>query len=182
MSDAATTTAAATATSASVGAANPTACARLYELPTADAACAMPYGSNHTDIMTACCGDADVISYYDDCGLYCLAQGQTVNQLVDCMFAKGAPWQAVFCSGPDTNASATATGHDVPTSAQASVIATGKGASGASSTGSGDSTSTSTDAPGAAAGLRPEYNSVTTLGVTLGAILFSATAFGALLI
>lgn len=45
-------------------------CRNIYEIPTQDAACAMPFGGNHTEILTKCCGDANVISYYDDCGLY----------------------------------------------------------------------------------------------------------------
>ena len=45
-------------------------CRNIYEIPTLDASCAMPFGGNHTEILSKCCGDANVISYYDDCGIY----------------------------------------------------------------------------------------------------------------
>ncbi|KAL7626455.1 hypothetical protein AAE478_003227 [Parahypoxylon ruwenzoriense] len=154
--------------------------ARLYDTPVQDAVCAMPAGGNHTDIMAACCKDADVVSYYDGCGLYCLAAGQSVADLTACLFDHGAAYSDVFCRG-NTTATATATGASLPTGAGASVVVTG-GSGGASHTSDGtdsSSSSSSTTSPNAAAGLHPEYSSVTTLGLTIGALLFSATAFGA---
>ncbi|KAI1759300.1 hypothetical protein GGR53DRAFT_152438 [Hypoxylon sp. FL1150] len=160
--------------SLSAAAATTTSCgATTYNIPTKDAACALPAGGNHTAVLSACCGDTDVVSYYDGCGLYCLAAGQTVADLTQCLFAHGAAYADVFCN-TQGNATATATGAALPTSAGASVVATGTSGSATSS-----STSDATDSPGAAAGLRPELGSVSTLGLTIGALLFSATAFGA---
>ncbi|KAI1384832.1 uncharacterized protein F4822DRAFT_416394 [Hypoxylon trugodes] len=153
--------------------------AELYNIPTQDAAVGITSGGNHTDIMGACCGSADVISYYDNCGLYCLAAGQSVNDLIKCLFDHGAPNSDVFYRG---NVSATATATDVPlpTSAGASVVVTHDGGSNPTqSGGDGDSTSSPTNTPNAAAGIRPEFTGLSTLGLTIGALLFSATAFGA---
>ncbi|KAH9885515.1 hypothetical protein F4778DRAFT_505441 [Xylariomycetidae sp. FL2044] len=164
-------------TSSAAAAASPT-CANVYAVPVLDALCAMPFGGNHTDIMKACCKDADVVSYYDDCGLYCLAQDQTVEDLRVCLYANGATYTQidVFCSGQD-NATATATAAAVPSTAGASIIATGSDSE-ATADSTSDSSSSSTETPGAAPRTRPEFG-VTTVGLTVGALLFSATAFGA---
>ncbi|KAI1410081.1 hypothetical protein F5Y13DRAFT_168298 [Hypoxylon sp. FL1857] len=151
--------------------------AQLYNIPVQDPAVGIPSGGNHTDIMSACCGPADVISYYDDCGLYCLAVGQSVDSLIHCLYDHGAPYQDVFYRG---NVSATATVTDAPLPTSASVVVTAGGSSATKSGASGsDSTSSSTSSPGAAAGLRPELGSLSTVGLTIGALLLSATAFGA---
>ncbi|OGM49822.1 hypothetical protein ABOM_001593 [Aspergillus bombycis] len=92
-----TTAAAATATSSCH--------AKLYEIPTTDAACAMPMNSTYHTLMTNCCGSASVISY-SDCDYYCLAQSQTVGDLAECLI-KGSAAGQVWCN---TNANATATG------------------------------------------------------------------------
>ncbi|KAL4811977.1 hypothetical protein BDW67DRAFT_179120 [Aspergillus spinulosporus] len=96
-----TTTAAAAAASAA------SSCApKLYEIPTHDAACAMPNSnSSYADLMSSCCGTSSVISY-SDCDYYCLAQNQTVGELAECLI-KGSRAGEVWCN---TNASATATG------------------------------------------------------------------------
>ncbi|ORY68240.1 uncharacterized protein BCR38DRAFT_422528 [Pseudomassariella vexata] len=167
-----------TATSASATSTVANCGANLYDPPVSDAVCAMPYGGNHTDIMSSCCGSADVVSYYNNCGLYCLAVGQSIADLTDCLFDNGASWQDVFCNS-NTTATATGTSAAIATSAGASVVA-GGGASGtssengASSTGEGSSESLK----GAAPGGKHDF-SITTLGLTIGALLFSATAFGA---
>ncbi|KAI1781303.1 hypothetical protein F4818DRAFT_34652 [Hypoxylon cercidicola] len=159
--------------------------ATLYNIPVGDAACALAAGGNHTDVLSACCGSADVVSYYDGCGLYCLAAGQTVGDLTQCLFSHGAGWSDVFCN-KDGNGTATATDAPLPTSAGASVVATHGGSGAAqtsdasSSSSSGGSASSATDSPAAAApGLRPELGSISTLGLAIGALLFSATAIGA---
>ncbi|ETS74049.1 hypothetical protein PFICI_13915 [Pestalotiopsis fici W106-1] len=164
-----------TTTSASASA---TCGARLYDIPVQDAACALPYGGNHTDIMSACCKSADVISYYGDCGVYCLALDQSVADLTSCLFDQGAADQDVFCRG-NTTATATGSGDSVPTSASASVVAS---ATGDSSSGSGTSTgsgSASETSKSAAAPRSQAAVGVTTLGLTIGALLFSATTLGA---
>ncbi|KAF3063558.1 hypothetical protein GL218_01370 [Daldinia childiae] len=153
--------------------------ALLYVIPVQDAACALPATGNNTDILGACCGSADVVSYYDGCGLYCLAAGQTVGDLTKCLGNKGASPGNIFCN-QNTTATATDTGAPLPTSASASIVVTHSGGSEPTQSGDSDSSPSSTESPGAAAGLRPEYTTVSTLGFTIVALLFSATAFGAL--
>ncbi|KAJ0422657.1 hypothetical protein BJY00DRAFT_311024 [Aspergillus carlsbadensis] len=75
-------------------------------LPVQDAACGLPNSGNSSDIMDKCCGVADVDTFNDDCGLYCLAQGQNVGDLLSCIEDAGATPGQFFCSG---NQSATAT-------------------------------------------------------------------------
>ena len=97
---------AAVAVSSSSGA----ACgAQLYTIPTTDAACAVPNkaNANYNTFMTHCCNSAAVTSYDNNCGLYCLAQGQAVGTLVNCLTGAGVGWSDVFCN---TNMTATATG------------------------------------------------------------------------
>ncbi|RSL42943.1 hypothetical protein CEP53_011936 [Fusarium sp. AF-6] len=182
-----TTTAAATAT---------TACTNLYDSPNQDTTCAMPYTGNHTDIMKACCGDAQIVSYHNDCGLYCVALDQTVSDLADCLYKNGASWESVFCSVPKSVSSDVASKTKdaaVPASAQASVISGGdddddkdsdkdsddKDSDDSDSTASGTASSASSTSTGnAAAGVVPQ-SSVSTLGLTIGALLFSSMALGA---
>ncbi|KAL2851159.1 hypothetical protein BJY01DRAFT_245096 [Aspergillus pseudoustus] len=79
---------------------------KLYEIPTKDAACAMPNtNGTYLDLMTTCCGSAPVISY-SNCDYYCLAQDQTVGNLAECLI-KGSEAGQAWCN---TNANATATG------------------------------------------------------------------------
>ncbi|KAB8263009.1 hypothetical protein BDV32DRAFT_146798 [Aspergillus pseudonomiae] len=90
------------------GAAETSSChAKLYEIPTSDAACAMPMNSTYHTLMTNCCGSASVISY-SDCDYYCLAQNQTVGDLAECLI-KGSAAEQVWCN-TNANATATATG------------------------------------------------------------------------
>ncbi|KAL6404592.1 hypothetical protein AUP68_11414 [Ilyonectria robusta] len=72
-----------TVSSASASASAGSCGATLYDIPIKDAVCAMPYSKNHTSIMAACCNDADVVSYYNNCGLYCLALDQTIAELTN---------------------------------------------------------------------------------------------------
>ncbi|KAL0934499.1 uncharacterized protein CTRU02_211298 [Colletotrichum truncatum] len=171
------TSAAATPSSTSICSSN------LYDTPVQDRVCAMPYGGNHTEIMSNCCKDADVVAYYDNCGLYCLALDQSIKDLQDCLFEQGAGYTEVFCrDNGNVNASATATGNSPPpSSAQASIVASGGSGSGdgdSSAIGSGSSSS-STSSPNAAAGVHVPAG-VSTLGLTIGALLLSAATFGAL--
>lgn len=152
-----------------------TCTANIYDTPDQDAVCAMPDSGNHTAIMTSCCGAADVVGYYGGCGLYCRAEGQSVADLRDCLFGHGAGWTDVFCSG---NLTATATATDdasLPTGVGASIVASGSSSS--SKTGSG-STSTSTSFGSAAVRRAPDVG-LTTMGFTIGALLFTATTLGA---
>ncbi|KAI1457807.1 hypothetical protein F4805DRAFT_427416 [Annulohypoxylon moriforme] len=164
----------ATATSTAASATSTDCGANLYNIPVQDPAVGIRAGGNHTDIMSQCCGKADVISYYSGCGLYCLAEGQSVNDVINCAYDKGAAYQDVFYRG-NVNATATVTDTALPTSADASVVVTG-GSTKATGTETGSSSS-STSTPGAAANVRPA--SLSTMGLTIGALLLSATAFGA---
>lgn len=155
-----------------------TCTANIYDTPDQDAVCAMPDSGNHTAIMTSCCGAADVVGYYGGCGLYCRAEGQSVADLRDCLFGEGAGWTDVFCSG-NLTATATATADDdasLPTGAGASIVASGSSSS-SSKTGSGSS-STSTSSGSAAVRRAPDVG-LTTMGFTIGALLFTATTLGA---
>ncbi|CBF82431.1 uncharacterized protein ANIA_11171 [Aspergillus nidulans FGSC A4] len=94
------------ATTTTTASATSTCAPKLYEIPTHDAACAMPNSnSSYADLMSSCCGTASVISY-SNCDYYCLAQNQTVGELAECLI-KGSRAGEVWCN---TNASATATG------------------------------------------------------------------------
>ncbi|KAI2616707.1 hypothetical protein GGS26DRAFT_596816 [Hypomontagnella submonticulosa] len=155
----------------------PSSCGSMtYVIPVQDAACAVPSKGNYTDVMGACCGAADVVSYYDNCGLYCLAAGQTVADLTKCLHEHGASDADVFCN---MNTTATATATDAPLPTSATVVVTHSGGSSPTQSGSGDSSASPTKSPSGAAGLRPEFGSLSTVGLTIGALLFSATAFGA---
>ncbi|KAI2606799.1 uncharacterized protein GGS25DRAFT_306465 [Hypoxylon fragiforme] len=153
-------------------------CTNLYDIPSRDAVCAMPYADNYINMMSECCEDADVVSYYNNCGLYCLAVDQTVADLTDCLYDKGAKWQDVFCRG-NTTATATATGAgEIDASASASVISSDS-ATKTGDSNSDDDDSSSTATPGAAPLTKPQ-TTTTVLGFAIGALLFSATAFGAI--
>jgi len=98
-------------------------CNNVYVIPIQDSACAMPYSDDAVDYFESCCKGADVYSYGDDCGLYCVASGQTVEDLTACLIDEGAQHGQVFCSG---NTTATATGDgEPPASATATVISDG---------------------------------------------------------
>lgn len=163
--------AAATATSANCG-------ATLYDIPVQDASCAMPYGGNHTDILSKCCGSADVVSYSDNCGLYCLAEDQSVADLTTCLYDNGASYQDVFCRG---NSTATATGGDSATLASgASVVVSASGGSDATGTASSSSGSSSSTDGSSSSSAAPAGLGLTWSGMTVSALLFSSVLLGAL--
>lgn len=176
----------ATSTSASAG---PTGgfCHNLYVVPTLDANCAMPFRGNHTDIMSNCCKEANVISYYDDCGIYCLAVGQDVSSLSRCLFDNGAADTEVFCRGNLTETATETGAGSVPETASARIVASGSSSSdsddedgGDNNNGNGNSNDdNSNDDDSPAASVQP---GLSVLGFTIGALLVSATAFGALTI
>ncbi|KAF5651400.1 uncharacterized protein FTJAE_147 [Fusarium tjaetaba] len=144
----------------------------LYNTPVQNSLCAMPYGGNHTEIMTKCCGTADIVSYYDNCGIYCLASNKNVSQIVKCLYENGAAWEDVFCKGSGT-ASGTATA--IPT--EASIIATG----GSSATGTKSSTKTASSTSAASNGAVPSFSPQSpfrTVGFVIGSLLISATLLG----
>lgn len=176
-----------TSSSSSLSSAKPTtssACGTtLYDIPVQDAACAMPYGGNHTTLMLGCCGgDADVVSYAGDCGLYCRASGQSVDDLTACLYGAGAAWEDVFCRGNGT-ATATATGADATAlPSGASVVTSDSSGSKKTSSGSSDSSSSSEtgSASSAAAGRAASGLGITMGGVTVSVVLASGFLLGAL--
>ncbi|KAI1943839.1 hypothetical protein LOZ66_000426 [Ophidiomyces ophidiicola] len=75
----------------------PTACgATTYDIPTQDAACAV-LGTAKKDSMEKCC-KSPVVSYDKGCGMYCLASGQSVGDLVNCLIGGGFKDGDVFCN------------------------------------------------------------------------------------
>ncbi|KAE8153765.1 hypothetical protein BDV25DRAFT_168293 [Aspergillus avenaceus] len=106
-----------------------------YEIPVKDASCAVPNTDNYPKLLESCCQGAPVSKYDNDCAIYCLAAGQSVQDLTDCLYDAKVDWGDVWCFG-DTNATATASVSLVKATATATSTASGKGKS-ASSTKSG---------------------------------------------
>ncbi|KAG8162748.1 hypothetical protein KVR01_007226 [Diaporthe batatas] len=167
-----TAMATATGTSSAAGAANTCATPNVYDIPTSDVACAVPAGGNHTEVMSGCCRGADVVSYGGGCGLYCLAQGQAVDDLTACLFAGGIPWQDAFCRG-EGNATASATGNSAPTASGASVV----GGASKTSGGAPSPSSSAGDAESGAAAAAPA-GGVGALGAAVGGLLLSSLVLG----
>ncbi|KAB8226268.1 hypothetical protein BDV33DRAFT_198090 [Aspergillus novoparasiticus] len=118
---------------------------KLYEIPVKDAACAMPMQGNNSAIMSSCCSSASVVSY-SDCDYYCLAQGQNIGDLAECLIKASEPGE-VWCN---TNANATATG-SVPTTGAGTIVATAS-ATDSTATGTKSSTGTTSTSTNAAGG------------------------------
>ncbi|GIK07798.1 hypothetical protein Aspvir_003467 [Aspergillus viridinutans] len=135
-----------TSTSTTSGAsASATCTGNRWILPVQDVACALPATGNYTSIMDKCCAPAAVTKYNDGCDMYCLAQGHSMGELLNCIKENGGN-KDVFCGG-QLNATATA-----------SLSST------ASSTGTGTKTGASASATGhSGAGGKP----VSVLGVGL---------------
>ncbi|KAI0454160.1 hypothetical protein F5B21DRAFT_258777 [Xylaria acuta] len=163
------------------------ACSNLYEIPISEPGCAVSFsGAGHQDAMEACCKSADVVSYFNNCGLYCVAADQTIKELQDCLFGEKVAYQDVFCNAAN-NATATNTDPDLPASASASVVADGDDddddddgddQAGDNSDDEDDGKDDG-DKGSAAPRLAPEFG-VSKTGLTIGALLFSAMAFGAI--
>ncbi|CAL5866709.1 uncharacterized protein PFLUO_LOCUS919 [Penicillium psychrofluorescens] len=116
-------------TAASCGVANG------WNLPSSDPACASRITGNITDVFNDCCGQATPHKYANDCGIYCLAQGQDIGMLRSCLQTKGDNYHDIFCN--TVNASATATGAGVSNTSSTSATS----ATSATKTGSGSSAS-----------------------------------------
>jgi hypothetical protein len=147
--------------------------AKLYDIPTHDAACAMPMRSNNSAIMSSCCSEASVVEY-DSCDYYCLAQGQSIGTLAECLI-KGSEAGEVWCN---TNANATATA--TATATGTGVVTLSASTTDADSTSSGTSTSTatstSTSTANAAAGVvSPRSISKSAIGI-VGMLLAGSAA------
>lgn len=168
-----------TSTTASTGATNTCTSPSLYDIPVNDTACAIPFGGNHTDVMSNCCKSADVVSYNDNCGLYCLVIDQTVSDVTQCLYGDGIGWADAFCRG-DGNDTATATaGSGGALATGASVISNGDGASASKTGDSSSSSSTGSSSSNAAAGVAPMKGFGTT-GLAVSGMLLSSVLFGVL--
>ncbi|KGO69468.1 hypothetical protein PITC_014230 [Penicillium italicum] len=101
-----------TSSTTSSASATSTACgSSVWRIPTNDEACAAVVSGNITEVMNFCCKNARVSKYEDDCGIYCLAQGQTVDKLQACLASKSNNYHNVFCNTvTNTTATATSTG------------------------------------------------------------------------
>ncbi|CAG8026331.1 unnamed protein product [Penicillium olsonii] len=148
--------------------------AKLYDIPTHDAACAMPMQSNNSAIMSSCCSEASVVEY-DGCDYYCLAQGQSVGTLAECLLKASEPGE-VWCN---TNANATATA--TATATGTGVVTLSATSTDADSTTSGtSSSSTASSTANAAAGIvAPQPLSKSAIGMV--GMLLAGTAAGLLL-
>jgi len=171
----------ATVTTTSAAATVTPAC-NANQLPISEAACAVPFGGNHTDVMSTCCKDASVVSYFNDCGLYCVAADQTIQELQECLSGEGVPYNNIFCNAAN-NATATNTDPDIPATASASVVANGGDDNNNNDNNDNDGDNNSNDpkpseSDSAAGRMAPEFG-VSKTGLTIGALLFSAMAFGA---
>lgn len=121
--------------------------AKLYDIPTHDAACAMPMQNNNSAIMSSCCSEASIVQY-DSCDYYCLAQGQNVGTLAECLIKASEPGEVWCNNGANFTATATATATGT------GVVTLGATESGADSTGSSTSSgSTATSTANVAAGI-----------------------------
>lgn len=110
----------------------------IYVLPTQDSACALPNTNNASSIMDKCCSPASVESYSDDCGLYCLAQKQSLGDLLDCLTDNGAKNGDVFCNDKlNATATADATGSATKTGDSSDPTSTDSGAGSVSKGGLG---------------------------------------------
>ncbi|KAM0196121.1 hypothetical protein ACHAPA_004764 [Fusarium lateritium] len=165
-------------------AASQTACHDIYNTPNQDNVCAMFRKGNHTEIMQACCGEAEIITYSGDCGLYCVALDQTVTQLSKCLYDHGAPDEnGVWCSG---NSKTTKTKDaKIPATARASAISDddddddNKDKDDDENTKTGTASSSKSSETGNAASGARSQSGTSTLGLTIGALLLSSMAIGA---
>ncbi|CAG9954873.1 unnamed protein product [Clonostachys rosea f. rosea IK726] len=144
-------------------------CASIWQTPNEDKNCAMPRTDKNVDYMKKCCKDAQIVSYYNDCGIYCLAVDQTIEDLVDCLHGEGAGDRDVFCRGTGNDtATATDVGSLDPT-ITASIIS---GATSSSSSGKDDNSDKEDDKGAAVKG------TVSVLGLAIGTLLISAFTIG----
>jgi hypothetical protein len=126
--------------------------------------------NNNSAIMSSCCSDASVVEY-GGCDYYCLAQGQSVGTLAECLIKAseaGEVWCNTNANGTAT-ATATATGTGVVT-----LSATATDADSTSSSTSSGSSATST-ANAAAGVFSPQPLSKSAIGM-VGILLAGSVA------
>ncbi|KAJ5795789.1 uncharacterized protein N7518_004329 [Penicillium psychrosexuale] len=148
MSTTSSTTSSVSATSTACG-------GSVWQIPTTDSACAAVISGNMTDVMDECCKDAKVSKYDNDCGIYCLAQGQNVDKLQSCLTSKSGNYRDVFCNAA-LNATATAT------------------ATGSESTSSGTGSSTHSSAASTSTNAAISNQPISKSGVGMIALLFGS--------
>ncbi|KAL4725846.1 hypothetical protein ACLX1H_006520 [Fusarium chlamydosporum] len=179
-----------TTVSTASAASSSTACAaQLYNQPNQDNTCAMPYKEKYIPMMEKCCGDAKIVSYYDNCGIYCVAVDQTITELNKCLFDAGAADTDVFCSG--SKKTTKTKDADVPATAEASVVSSkddddkdgddkddkdSSSATTGTATGTAASSSETSSETGNAAPSFAPKSGISTVGVAIGALLFSSFA------
>lgn len=181
-----TTTPATTTTTVTQPTPTNNVCPNVRDLPIDDAACGVAYSDDNVDRMKSCCKDADVLSYYDECGLYCLAEDQTIGELFKCIQGDmGDDFVDVFCSRPET---ATASGGEEPRESADVTKVAGGGSNDDDDNdnddndddndNNDDNNDDEDDDDSAAVGLVP-HSGITLVGVALSTLLFSAAAIGA---
>ncbi|KAJ5701183.1 hypothetical protein N7488_008731 [Penicillium malachiteum] len=145
-----------TTSTTSAASATSTACTgNVWELPITDAACGSKIIGNLTTVFDDCCKGDNPVKYDNDCGIYCLAQEQTVSELLSCLQSKSNDYQHIFCNDK-LNATATA------------AATTTKSTSTSTGTKTSTGTSTSTSTKNAAVGAQP----VSTMGLGVLVMLF----------
>ncbi|KAJ5819573.1 hypothetical protein N7474_005164 [Penicillium riverlandense] len=98
-----------------------------WNLPSSDPACASRITGNITYVFNDCCGQATPHKYANDCGIYCLAEGQDIGVLRSCLQTKSDNYHDIFCN--TVNATATATGAGVSNTSATSTTKTHSGSS-----------------------------------------------------
>lgn len=107
---------------------------QLYQIPTQDAACAAVVKGNISAVMHECCKNATPHTYDNDCSIYCLAQGQDIHNLSNCLTTKSGDYQGVFCNAA-LNATATAAANSTKSTAGATGTKSGSSATSTSTSG-----------------------------------------------
>jgi hypothetical protein len=126
--------------------------------------------ANNSAIMSSCCSDASVVEY-DGCDYYCLAQGQSIGTLAECLI-KASEAGEVWCN-TNANATATATATATGTGVVTLSATTTDADSNSSSTSSG---STATSTANVAAGVfSPQSLSKSAIGM-VGILLAGSVA------
>lgn len=145
-------------------------CTPSWKMPIRDAACAAPAQGNSSDAFDKCCKSAPINKYNDGCNMYCLALGQSQDDLSSCLTSNGIRFGQVFCASG--NSSATATSSPTSTRSSETSSTTSTSTSTSSSTTSGSSASETSE--GAAVINQP----ITKGGLGLLAMMFCSALFG----
>lgn len=153
------TTTSVSSTTIATTSASSTACASVWDFPGKDVGCGATVKGNMTDVFDECCKGNAPVKFHDDCGIYCLAQGQTLEKLRDCLTSKSNEYHGVFCNSNKANATATAEATTTRST----------------STGTKTGSSTSTSTTNAAVGTQP----ISKGGLGVVAMLFCSALMGA---